>query len=109
MTDAVDGWVDVASVDDFESTDRKLLTLDETTQIGLFKVRATFRAVSAWCSHQRMSLMEGPVDEDSGEIMCPFHGARFDLETGRQLCMPALRPIPVYELKVEAGRIYVRP
>ena len=108
MTDAVKDWVDVASVDEFDTTDRKLLSLDETTQVGLFKVGDTFRAVSAWCSHQRMSLMEGPVDADAGEIMCPFHGARFDLATGKQLSLPAMRPIPVYEVKVEEGRIYLR-
>lgn len=63
-------------------------------------------AVGAWCSHARASLAEG--DLMPGAIMCPLHGARFDLRTGRHFGLPAVRGIPVYPVKVENGTIWVR-
>jgi len=42
------------------------------------------------------------------ELECPLHGARFCLRTGRNLCLPAVRPVPRYELKVEDGKIFLK-
>lgn len=99
-------WMDVASVEEFASTDRKLVELEDNVQVGLFKVGEDFLAISPWCSHQKRSLMSGPVD--GAEIMCPLHGARFDLNTGKHLSLPAVRPIPTYKVKVEGDRIFIR-
>jgi 3-phenylpropionate/trans-cinnamate dioxygenase ferredoxin subunit len=41
------------------------------------------------------------------EVMCPLHGARFDLRTGRHLSLPAVRPVASYPVKVEGGRILI--
>ena len=96
-------WVEVAKVAEFENADRKLVELDGPLQIGLFKLEDGFHAVSAWCSHQRATIMAGEVDD--GAIECPLHGARFDLRTGKHLCLPAVRPIAHYEVKVEGDAI----
>ncbi|MFH0880177.1 MAG: non-heme iron oxygenase ferredoxin subunit [Lentisphaerota bacterium] len=98
-------WVDVAGVDEFEGTDRKAVDLGDEKQLGLFKTRDGLFAISAWCSHEKASLLLGEIT--GGEIMCPLHGARFDLKTGRNLSLPAVRPIKVYEVKLEGGRVLV--
>jgi 3-phenylpropionate/trans-cinnamate dioxygenase ferredoxin subunit len=101
-------WMDVAGVDEFESTDRKQVDLGDDKHAGVFKLSdGTYSAISIWCSHQQVSLFPGDVDDD--EIMCPLHGARFDLRTGQHLCLPACRPVETFEVKVEADRIYVKP
>jgi nitrite reductase/ring-hydroxylating ferredoxin subunit len=33
----------------------------------------------------------------------------FDLETGKVMRPPAIRPVPVYDVKVEDGHVIVRP
>ena len=100
-------WKEVATVDEFNETDRKYIEIDEDTPAGLFKLPdGTFAAISVWCSHQRVSLMTGEVQ--GCEVMCPMHGARFDLRTGQHLSPPAYRGVPVYPVKVEDGRIYAK-
>lgn len=99
-------WIEVATVDEFKHTDRKLIDLGGSHQIGLFRLPEGFYAVSAWCSHQKATIMHGDID--GFEIECPLHAARFDLRDGRQTCLPAVRPIASYPVKVEDGRILLK-
>jgi 3-phenylpropionate/trans-cinnamate dioxygenase ferredoxin subunit len=100
-------WIDAAGVAEFEDTDRQTVDLGDGRNVGIFKLGGgEYAAISIWCSHQRLSLMEGDVED--GEIMCPHHGACFDLRTGKNTSPPALKPIATYEVKVEGGRIFVR-
>jgi len=101
-----ENWVEAATVAEMESSDRKLVDLGGEKQIGLFKVDGEFYAVGAWCSHQKSSLLPGSVD--GHELMCPLHGARFDLRNGKHLSLPAVRPIPSYDVKVEDDKIYIK-
>lgn len=103
---AGNGWLAVAKTEEFDATDRKLVDLGGDKQVGLFKVDGSYHAISVWCSHQKMSMMEGELE--GGELMCPAHGARFDVRTGKQLCLPAVRPVPVYPTKTENGVIYLK-
>jgi 3-phenylpropionate/trans-cinnamate dioxygenase ferredoxin component len=41
------------------------------------------------------------------EIECPRHGARFDVRTGRPLCMPAIEPVAVHAVESRGEDIYV--
>ena len=99
-------WHHAADESEFAHDDRKLVDLGGHHQIGLFKLPDGYYAVSAWCSHQKATMIHGDVADHALE--CPLHGARFDLRTGRNLCLPAVRPVPRYDVKVEDGRIYIR-
>lgn len=99
-------WVEVAQIAEFETTDRKLVDLGGIHQVGVFKVNGEFFAISAWCSHQKASMFHGEVI--GHELECPLHGARFCLKTGRNLSLPAVRPVRRYELKVDGGRIFLK-
>ena len=63
-------------------------------------------AVAAMCSHALKPLAEGRVR--AGTITCPVHGARFNLQTGKALCLPATKPIAVYDLRCVDDWIEVR-
>jgi 3-phenylpropionate/trans-cinnamate dioxygenase ferredoxin subunit len=102
----MENWVEVAALDDFKDVDRKLVDLGGDKQIGLFKLPDGFFAVSAWCSHQKSSIVHGDLYDH--EIECPLHGARFDLRTGTQLSLPAVRPIARYDVKVEGNKVLLK-
>ena len=55
-------------------------------------------AVSGMCSHQAKPLFNGRVR--NCKITCPVHGARFDLETGEALDLPATKPIDTYPVRI---------
>ena len=98
-------WKEAADVSEFARTDRKLVDFGGTLQIGLFKLGEEFFAISAWCSHQRAIIVHGDIVD--GEIECPLHSAKFDLRSGRHICLPAVRPIASYQVKVENGKIFI--
>jgi 3-phenylpropionate/trans-cinnamate dioxygenase ferredoxin subunit len=59
------------------------------------------------CSHADYSLSEGEVWADECEIECPKHGSTFSLATGEPHSLPATRPVPVYEVRVEGDDVIV--
>lgn len=99
-------WTQVAREEEFQQTDRKLVDLGGSNQIGLFKLEDGYFAISAWCSHQKATMIHGEVIDH--ELECPLHGARFCLRTGRNLCLPAVKPVRSYPVKVEAGTIFIK-
>jgi 3-phenylpropionate/trans-cinnamate dioxygenase ferredoxin subunit len=40
-------------------------------------------------------------------LVCPRHGAKFDVRTGKAVCMPATEDTPSHTVKIDAGKIYV--
>lgn len=58
------------------------------------------------CSHEEFPLSDGELD--GNQVTCLLHGARFDLETGAARALPAVRPVRVYECRVEGDEIQVR-
>jgi nitrite reductase/ring-hydroxylating ferredoxin subunit len=42
-------------------------------------------------------------------VTCPAHGSTFRLDDGKVMRPPATKPVPVYDVKVEDGRVYIRP
>ena len=65
----------------------------------------TFKAIADKCSHGEISLSEGFVDDET--IECWAHGAKFSLETGAPLSLPAYEPVAVYEVLIEDGEVYI--
>ena len=64
-----------------------------------------FYAVDDTCTHDDGPLGDGWFEGEA--IECPRHGARFDVKTGRVLCLPAAVPINSYEVRVEGGQVLV--
>jgi 3-phenylpropionate/trans-cinnamate dioxygenase ferredoxin subunit len=73
--------------------------------VAVANVDGQFYAFADVCTHDGGPLAEGELDGCA--IECPRHGARFDIATGQVLSMPAVVPIPVYDLKTDGGEIKV--
>lgn len=63
-------------------------------------------ALGARCTHYGAPLDKGLVV--GGTVRCPWHHARFDLETGEAVGAPALDPVSCWKVDVENGKLYVR-
>ncbi len=64
-------------------------------------------AVSDTCTHARVSLSGGATE--GRLLICPWHGAMFDMKTGRAVCGPATHPLRVYATRIENETIIVEP
>ena len=62
-------------------------------------------ALNDKCSHGEISLSEGFVDNET--IECWAHGAKFSLETGDALTLPAFEPVAKYEVIIDNGDIFL--
>lgn len=63
-------------------------------------------ALANRCTHRGGPLSDGERDGDC--VVCPWHGSRVSLVTGKVREGPATRPQPAYEVRERAGRIEVR-
>lgn len=73
--------------------------------IAICNVDGKFYAVEDVCTHDGARL---DVGELSGcEIECPRHGARFDVTSGKVLCLPAVTPLSTYDVDIRGSEIWV--
>ena len=63
-------------------------------------------AVNNICSHAFARLDEGRLRGQ--RLICPLHGASFDVRTGAVLGAPANAPLPSYPVRIVDGRIEVQ-
>jgi 3-phenylpropionate/trans-cinnamate dioxygenase ferredoxin subunit len=75
--------------------------------IGVYNLGGELYAIEDRCSHDDGPLAEGDFDPDEGVAICPRHGSRFDVRTGRPLSLPAYVPVDTYEVTVEDGIVRV--
>ncbi|GAC1353257.1 MAG: non-heme iron oxygenase ferredoxin subunit [Polyangiales bacterium] len=71
----------------------------------LCHVASEIYAIEDVCSHDGGALDQGELEEC--RIMCPRHGAYFDVRTGVALTLPAILPVPTYRVRVEDDAIFV--
>ncbi len=98
-------WVDVARVEDLPPGSRKAVDAEDVVII-VFNLDGQYYAIEDVCTHDYSSLDEGKLD--GGQIICPRHGARFDIKTGEALTAPAYEPIPTFPVRIEDGVVQVR-
>jgi len=75
--------------------------------ICLVRIGERFFAISDRCSHANVSLSEGDVDEEECTVECWKHGSTFSLLDGHPQCLPAIQPVPVYQVAVEGDEVIV--
>jgi 3-phenylpropionate/trans-cinnamate dioxygenase ferredoxin component len=79
----------------------------EGHRIALVRVGDDLYAIGDRCSHANISLSEGEIDAEERTLECWKHGSEFSLETGEALTLPATRPVPTYEVRVDDGDVVV--
>lgn len=97
-------FVKVAKVSEIPAGERKLIELEDVT-VALFNIDGHYYCVEDVCTHDSGPVAEGTLDGFA--IECPRHGALFDVRDGHVLSMPAVVPIPSYEVKIEGEDILI--
>jgi len=77
-------------------------------RIAVVNIGGTFYAIGDQCSHANVSLAEGDVHAEDCTLECWKHGSTFSLLTGEPTCLPATRPVPVFEVTVEGDDVMVK-
>ena len=75
-------------------------------EIVLCRVEDQIYALQGMCTHQELPLDGGEVE--GGVLTCEWHGATFDVCTGRVLGPPATRSLRSYTVRVDdEGSVWV--
>ncbi len=97
-------FVRVARVGELAAGEKKIVEVDGVLVV-LINLEGEYYALEDVCTHDSGPLGEGRLED--GEIICPRHGAHFDVRTGDALTLPAFEPVPTYEVQVVGDDILV--
>lgn len=97
-------YLDVCAIDDLPLGERLFIQLGEVPVV-IMNVNGEYYAIEDVCTHDDGPLGEGEIEDD--EIICPRHGARFNLRTGEVLTLPAVIGVNTYPIKIQGDRILI--
>lgn len=97
-------FIEVCSVDDLPKGDRLFFSVGDDSLV-LLNIDDWYYALADKCSHDDGPLGDGEVE--NCEIICPRHGARFDILSGKATKMPAMVDIPAFPVRIVEKMILV--
>ena len=83
------------------------VVVDGTAIAVVMDSAGAVHALGDTCTHGDISLAEGFVEDDTLE--CWAHGSKFELTSGKPLTLPAYEPVPVYNVTITDGDVYIDP
>ena len=97
-------WMNVALEQEFAEGSWRVVHIDNVS-IMVLRVDGEFYAMKDECTHDGSPLSDGELE--GCEMICPWHGARFDVRNGHVLAPPAYEDVPVYPVRVIDGMVQV--
>jgi len=94
----------VADVSEVPNGQRIFIAIGEEN-IVVFNIAGKLFAIGDVCTHDGGPLGEGELD--GYQIICPRHGARFDVRNGKALTLPAVVDTPYYPVRINGSEIEV--
>jgi 3-phenylpropionate/trans-cinnamate dioxygenase ferredoxin component len=101
----MNNFIKVATVDEIPAGESLLVEVEDV-RVALFNVAGQIYALEDVCTHDGGPLAEGEIVNQC-EVMCPRHGARFDIRTGKALSFPAFEPTNTYAVRVEGNDVLI--
>jgi 3-phenylpropionate/trans-cinnamate dioxygenase ferredoxin subunit len=99
-----DNFYKVAKLSDIPDGQARVYEV-QGRRLAVANVEGEAFAIDDICTHDGGPLGEGELDDH--QIECPRHGARFDIRTGKALCLPAVVPVQSYKAEVRDGEIWI--
>jgi len=98
-------WIQVCREEELSDGQFKIIEDEDGEELLVARAEGELSAVVNECSHDRRGFDGGCIE--AGQLICPRHGARFCLRTGKALTAPAYVDIETFPVKVEEGIILV--
>lgn len=74
-------------------------------ELLLCNAGGTLYAIEDVCTHDGGPLDQGTLEGET--VVCPRHGATFDVRTGDALTLPAVIPLMTFPVTIEGDDVYV--
>lgn len=77
----------------------------DSVEILLCNVDGNIYAIEDVCTHDGGPLDQGELEGEC--VVCPRHGATFDVRTGDALTLPAVLPLMTFDVSIEGDGVFV--
>lgn len=77
----------------------------ENRRVLVVNLDGELHAWDGTCTHEEADLSTGFILGD--RVLCPLHLSQFDLHTGEAVNPPATVALKKYNVKIDAGQVYV--
>ncbi|MBM4201942.1 MAG: non-heme iron oxygenase ferredoxin subunit [Gammaproteobacteria bacterium] len=101
----MDEWIDVAGAHDVDVGTPCVVDFDGIP-VAVFQIDGEYFAIEDRCTHDDAEIASGRLE--GHQIICPRHGARFCLKTGKVMKPPAYEDLACFSVRVRDGRIQLR-
>jgi 3-phenylpropionate/trans-cinnamate dioxygenase ferredoxin component len=92
--------VEVCPLEELPPGAVRIVAVRQHLSIGVYNCDGQLFALEDRCSHDDGPLCEGEFDCVDHVAVCPRHGARFDIQTGNALTLPAYIPVETFPVAV---------
>lgn len=94
----------LANITDLAVGKTQLAEIDDK-EILICRTQKGYYAVDNLCTHAAARLCDGKLK--GNKVLCPLHGAAFDVRDGSALSRPASIPLGRYPVQVEGDNILI--
>jgi nitrite reductase/ring-hydroxylating ferredoxin subunit len=91
-------FVKVGSRAEFEDLEGGKVIEADGQCIAVFNIGGSYYAIENTCPHRGGPLAEGMVTGE--EVICPWHGSRFNVKTGSVVTPPARQGVKSFPVRV---------
>ena len=97
-------FVEIAKTDEISDGQMKGIKINEKN-ILVTNIAGKYYAMGAKCTHAGGDLSKGKMDGNI--VICPRHGAKFEIITGKPISGPAKQSVPIYQVKIQGKSILI--
>ena len=98
-------YIEIAKINEIANRQMKHVEV-KGKEILIANIDGKFYALNDRCGHMNALLSMGNIANDNA-VTCPFHGARFDITTGKKVKEPILTPSQEMEPLPKTWQMYL--
>jgi nitrite reductase/ring-hydroxylating ferredoxin subunit len=98
-------FVKVGSRAEFEDLEGGKVVEADGQRIAVFNIGGSYYAIENTCPHRGGPLAEGMVTGE--EVICPWHGSRFNVKTGSVVTPPARQRVKSFPVRVTGNDVEI--
>ncbi len=100
-----EGFLKVGQLSDFPVGSMKKVQVGGEDAL-VANIEGNLFAITSTCTHRGGPLQEGEIE--GTVVICPWHGGRFDLKTGKVVAPPPINAETSFEVRVQGSEVLLK-